>query len=591
MSKYLELLQEADIAQKEAINRQGHCIVRAGPGTGKTRTLVLKATKLLYEEVFSPRGLACVTYTQSMAGELKRQLKQLGVLPHDNVFIGTIHSFCLLYVLLPFAKIFGYRLPNPVKVASDSEQTEMYRDIWDRYKLKDKISPYGPEFKDGKLVESLPTKLQKYRRTHVDGANAKDVNPYIEELLAQYESALLAKSCVDFDLLVKWAMQLIEQENYVRQSLEAKFPWLLIDEYQDVGLPLHRMVKALVQHTNIQLFAIGDPNQCIYSFSGAHPRFLKELCSNVEKYGSTISLLTNHRSYARVIDAASAIAPSPMEFEIKRIEKVGIARVIKNTSTVELLREIVQEKLVPYDEVMILHRSWKDYRNTVSALKKQAPDIPFYEADKQVYDPQRPLTEWITKLMRFSDSGGSTADLKFREICYLWTELLHLKGLPRYEAASLQSKVKLWTALQAVKEYQYSADRWLSEIEQQLGLNELLKVYQRKYPQDVEEYDKLRIALHSPEHYATCSIFDIQSRIERKNQVYIGTLHSSKGQQSQVVIIVNADALNTIDPELQEENRRLLFVGITRAKDQVYIIYNNYSYLANKIHNRLKLLS
>lgn len=236
-SKYLSLLKqiEEDPGQNEAIGRNDdeHCIVIAGPGTGKTRTLVLKATKLLNETVHPPQGLACVTYAHSMAEELRQRLFELGVYKRRNVFIGTLHGFSLSNILIPFGRLYNYPLPNPLKVASDKQQAEFYREIWDAIGFSNNISGFKPERNrsDNSFADRLPIAFQKYRRTQLDGMQSPQANRYVEKLLEIYEKKLLANKYTDFDLQIKWAMKLVEDEAYVRDSLAAKYPWFLIDEY------------------------------------------------------------------------------------------------------------------------------------------------------------------------------------------------------------------------------------------------------------------------------------------------------------------------------------------------------------------------
>ncbi|MBD3280075.1 AAA family ATPase [Candidatus Dojkabacteria bacterium] len=293
-SKYLSLLKQIqnDPGQNEAIERNDdkHCIVIAGPGTGKTRTLVLKATKLLNETIHPPQGLACVTYAHSMAEELRQRLFELGVYKRRNVFIGTLHGFSLSNILVPFGRLYNYPLPNPLKVASDKQQAEIYREIWNALNFSNSIPSFEPERDriDNSFADRLPIMFQKYRRTQLDGLQSPGANQHVEELLEIYETTLLSHGFTDFDLQIKWAMKLVEDEAYVRDSLAAKYPWFLIDEYQDLGLPLHRMVLSLTANTNMKLFAIGDPNQCIYDFSGASPAYLRELEMSNERYGELL---------------------------------------------------------------------------------------------------------------------------------------------------------------------------------------------------------------------------------------------------------------------------------------------------------------
>src|SRR5712692_9993344 len=108
--------------QWQAYESRGHCVILAGPGSGKTKTLTVKMARMLHEDIHPPRGIACITYNSECVRELKYRLDQLGVEESGSVFIGTVHSFCLRNVVLPYAQLGGLGLPKDIAVASVSEQ-------------------------------------------------------------------------------------------------------------------------------------------------------------------------------------------------------------------------------------------------------------------------------------------------------------------------------------------------------------------------------------------------------------------------------------------------------------------------------------
>jgi len=142
--------------QWQAYESKGNCVVLAGPGSGKTKTLTIKMARMLAEDVESPRGIACITFNTECAGELRRRLEQLGIQESRNVFVGTIHSFCLKHVVLPYARLAGLDLPDDLAVALPSEQQRTFEDAFAKV-----ISPDTPP-------ESWRTGFDKYRRTHLD---------------------------------------------------------------------------------------------------------------------------------------------------------------------------------------------------------------------------------------------------------------------------------------------------------------------------------------------------------------------------------------------------------------------------------------
>src|SRR6266545_284640 len=99
--------------QWDAYNSRGHTVVLAGPGSGKTKTLVTKVARMLHEDVREPHGVACVTFSNECARELERRLAELGVVGRENLFIGTVHTFCLQHIVIPYARLAGFDIPEP----------------------------------------------------------------------------------------------------------------------------------------------------------------------------------------------------------------------------------------------------------------------------------------------------------------------------------------------------------------------------------------------------------------------------------------------------------------------------------------------
>ncbi len=588
-SKYLSMLQEIrdDPGQNEAIERDDdkHCIVIAGPGTGKTRTLVFKAAKLLNETIHPPRGLACVTYAHAMAEELRQRLFELGIYKRHNVFIGTLHGFSLSNILIPFGRLYNYPLPNPLKVASDKQQAEVYRKIWDTLKFSNNIRAFKPERNriDNSFADRLPITFQKYRRTQLDSIQSPRANSYVEKLLKIYETTLLSNGFTDFDLQIKWAMKLVEEESYVRDSLAAKYPWLLIDEYQDLGLPLHRMVLSLTANTNMKLFAIGDPNQCIYDFSGASPAYLYELEMSNDRYGEPIYLTKNYRSLQKIVDASSIIIPTHVEFEAVRQDSIGYVGCIVG-SVSDIIRRLRQDINLSYHQIMVLHRSRFGCRNVIMEIEQEAPEIPCFKAADQAYDSRKPLIEWLEKSVMYSVSDNPD-EVNFLELCEFWRTLLISQGLSRENASSFKHRVNLFIALSEAKKYRDSAFSWLKSFDEAINLEYLLRKYGLLRPDDLEEYEHLQDVLKPDSQLANYSLEDMRERIQQRDRVFIGTLHSSKGQEREAIIIVGAESLNARDTERQEQNKRLFYVGITRAKDWLFVLHNGKSYLGNQLRD------
>src|SRR5665213_1802826 len=242
------LKQAADLAdnagQMAAYESKRHCVVLAGPGSGKTKTLVLKLARLLAEDVRAPRGVACITYSQECARELGRRLEALGLRDAPNLFVGTVHGFCLRHILMPYARLAGLPVPYPITLATNRQMDSAFQRAGER------VLGIGQPYKS--------MDMGKYRRVHLDrGAPSWRSDRRLADIAEVYEADLRRLGLVDFDDLVVFGNQLVAEHDWVLPVIAARFPVLAVDEYQDLGIPLHRIVKRLAFDGGVRLFAVG----------------------------------------------------------------------------------------------------------------------------------------------------------------------------------------------------------------------------------------------------------------------------------------------------------------------------------------------
>lgn len=207
--------------QWAAYEAKGHCVVLAGPGSGKTKTLTIKMARMLAEDVQEPRGIACITYNNECAKELEQRLDALGVEPGGRVFIGTVHSFSLTQILLPYAKACGLGLPDDFKVATQYEQ----RGALERAHRRAIGGPGNPQ--DSSFG------MGRYRRSFLDRSAPewKTSDPQYARLVEAYEAELRAKGLIDFDDMPLLAVRALRENEWLQRALLAKYPILIVDEY------------------------------------------------------------------------------------------------------------------------------------------------------------------------------------------------------------------------------------------------------------------------------------------------------------------------------------------------------------------------
>ena len=241
MSNYIALKRAlADLAsnpeQSAAARESRHCVVLAGPGSGKTKTLTTAMARALVEDVVDPRGVACITYNNECAIELETRLAGFGVAGSDRNFVGTVHSFALTQVIMPYARCLPALLPENFHVASTAERRAAVE------------VAYAAVFKDSRFnPHDRWAFAEEKRRRDVDRnlPGWRSRNAELADFIETYEAELRRHGLIDFDDMPLIAFRMIKRHAWIRAALKARFPVLFVDEYQDLGHALHELVLLL----------------------------------------------------------------------------------------------------------------------------------------------------------------------------------------------------------------------------------------------------------------------------------------------------------------------------------------------------------
>ncbi|MFC4125204.1 UvrD-helicase domain-containing protein [Nocardia rhizosphaerae] len=285
-------IRDLDDDQQAAVTTVGNLVVIAGPGSGKTRTLVARAGYLLCSDISPLRGLAAITYTNQAALELHQRLARLGISEPHRLFAGTLHTFCLSQVL-PYAELMDVSLPGRDALMSSRDINE----------LRDECAEVA-----GANRWALREVFAPLRRRMAAGEDVSDENPANVAAIQRYEYECDRLSIWDFDAVVFKSVALMREFPVVAAVVKAKYPTILIDEYQDLGAALHSLVELLVD-SGVSVTAVGDADQSIFGFTGGDPRYMHAL-SQREDFAET-RLETNYRCGSAVIAAAEvALAES-----------------------------------------------------------------------------------------------------------------------------------------------------------------------------------------------------------------------------------------------------------------------------------------
>jgi ATP-dependent DNA helicase Rep/DNA helicase-2/ATP-dependent DNA helicase PcrA len=553
--------------QLEAYESNGNCVVLAGPGAGKTKTITIKLARLLEEEVRAPQRLACITYSNACVGELRGRLKKLAVAEDGRLHLATVHSFCLTQLVLPFARLAGLDVPDPLVVASPAQS----RKLFEQAHMETLGSPAPKWFR---------IECDRLRRTIVDQGSREWQNWNRSEtaVVEAYQQLLLDNGLIDFDGIVLTALRLIENHEWVRQCIRAKYPVIVIDEHQDLGLPLHRMVLALMNKADVRIIAVGDPDQSIYGFTGAQPWLLKALAGlpNVQ----AIRLKLNYRCADQIIAASKTLLPDPDEFK-SHDGRQGTILFYQLGCDVRGQADYALEKIVPAllkenekweaGDIALLYRSFNEGNSAAAAADKLGYD--YFRLDNGSPIKRSRVTEWLTDCARWCAGGWESGAVALGEILKGWRGL---RRSPAREGDVLAARAKLISFLFATRDGAIPLQKWLADIADAC-VNELF-AEEPGLGDEQEAFEELRDAANAGGKLAGYTVETFGNQGRSSDQINLMTLHSSKGLEFQAVIMIGLEEgaiPSSYDrtKEAVEEAGRLFYVGLTRAMSSVHLMY------------------
>jgi DNA helicase-2/ATP-dependent DNA helicase PcrA len=557
--------------QWQAYQSEGHCVVLAGPGSGKTKTLTIKVARMLTENVHPPRGIACITFNSECAGEIRRRLEHLGIRESRNVFIGTIHSYCLKHVLMPYGRLAGLDLAERLAVAVPSEQDRIFEKVFPEV-YGENAPPYG-----------WRTGFDKYRRTHLDRAaeNWRGDDGELAQLIQKYESRLHQKGLVDFDDMMLLGLRLIEGNEWVRQCLQARFPILVVDEYQDLGLPLHRIVLSLCFKSGVRLFAVGDPDQSIYGFAGANPDLLSRLSEKpgVEK----VRLRFNYRSGQKIIDASEVALGEARGYKASQ-RHAGTIDFYECPDGLQQQANRICNEIVPaalarqkgrdLGDIAVLYLDKNDGNVVEEAVR--AAGMKFIRVDKGGPYAKTPLTRWLEDCAAWCAGGWKEGSPRLSALIRTWEGF---NPSVRSESELYKNRLSLVRFLFGHRQPS-SADAWLSD-----SYDSLLEGTLKREPTLRDEsvtLANLRRVCGNDGKLRELTVAGLGGQGGSPDHLNLITLHSAKGLEFDVVCMMGMEqgripswAAKTADSK--REPRRLFYVGLTRARHEVHMTYSGFT--------------
>lgn len=599
--------------QKQAVETtDGPLLVLSGAGTGKTKVLTTRLAYILAQGKAQPWNCLVVTFTNRAAREMKTRVQDMIGSMVDSVWLGTFHSICVK-ILRAHAELVGLK-PN-FTILSEDDQKRLIKQIIEAEGIDDKKYP----------PQAFIDKIQRWKDKNltVDKIGAEFRDNITTMVYKKYQARLLELNCVDFGDILLYALNILMSDNEVLQNYQSKFKYILVDEYQDTNVTQYLLLRILSQKYR-NLCCVGDDDQSIYSWRGAEVENILRFEKDFED-ARVIRLERNYRSTGNILKAASSLI-SHNEGRLGKSLKVAENSPAKdcNNEKNKIISAYNGEEEAGYvaGEIENLRRTGVKYADMAVLVRTAfqtrefeekfiAEAIPYQVVGgPKFYERQeiRDLMAYFRVILQPDDDlaferiinkparkvGAKSID-KFQEYArehhismYHAVEQMLVQGLisgiAKSNLATLMNNFEQWRkAAQVIR-----PDDLALQVLEDSGYLEMLKNDKSvEAPGRIENLKELAGVMGDTENYPTLADFlehvslvmDNDNAVDN-NKVMLMTLHSAKGLEFDVVFLPGWEeglfphqrSLDEGGTSALEEERRLAYVAITRAKQKLYIL-------------------
>lgn len=588
-------------AQNRAISHdKGPMMLLAGPGSGKTTTITKRVVNLIQEKKVTPSSILVVTFTKAAAREMKerflRLCKEKNVnAPYEQVTFGTFHG--VYYSILKYA----YHL-SVQNILSEERKYDILKEIVYRQKLTIEDEK---EFFQGLVQEISMVKNGRIPLEHYYSVNCPDDTFRI--IYQEYVKRCKTSKLLDFDDILLYTYELLTNRNDILRGWQKRFTYILVDEFQDINQLQYDVVKLLAKPED-NLFIVGDDDQSIYAFRGAKPEIMLHFPEDYPD-AKTELLACNYRSASTIVELSQKVISKNLRRYKKELfaDKMGgkpvTIQVFEDGKQEELyVKSQVKELLkkgIPYEEMAVLYRTNSGARFLVETLMQY--QIPFCMRDTlpNLYEHwiaqdvisyiriamgERSRREFLRIMNRpnryFSRDALDDAQVSFEGLRWFYEEKDWMCDRIDKLEEDLNT-LKRMTPYGAINYIRYG-----------IGYEEYLKEYAGYRKIKAEELFEVMEELASSaknfksfsewfvhiEEYTQQLKEQAKKQVSEKKGITISTLHSIKGLEFDAVFLmdVNEGSLpyhKAVTESSIEEERRLFYVGITRARKFLWILY------------------
>lgn len=599
--------------QKEAVTHQGGPLfVVAGAGTGKTKTLTTRIAYLIKELHVDKNAILAVTFTNKAAREIRNRVDRFAFPEEMGDWLYTFHAFGLRILRAHAVNLnMGYK--NDFMVIDEDDAATIIRDLLKRYNYDSKKYP--------------PRSMKNFISNHKTKIN-EIIDPNILDIYNKYQSELVKEQLMDFDDLIVYTHNLFKNNKVIREIYQNQFEHILVDEFQDTDLMQYEIIKLLNCKNTV---VVGDPDQSIYAFRGAryenNSLFVKDFKAKI------IVLDKNYRSTNNILTAANLLIKNNMDREAKKELKSDYGDGIQvqlyqanddyeevNSITSEIMR--LTQTGYRYDDIAVLYRTNSLSRSFEHSFTQN--QIPYIIYGGTSFYERKEVKDFLAYLKVIVDNDSN---FYFKRIVNVPARGLGNVTIQKLEDYSILNNISMFEAIDSVtlpakalsglKEFKQLIIKLRKEILEKTELIDVIDViyFETKYhellKEEIDEKAKerkeninelksvLKMASDELEGNNLEKIKAVLDEIalytshdkkpSNDNSLKLATVHQVKGLEFKVVFIVameegifpNERSYNSRS-EI-EEDRRVFYVAITRAKERLYITHAAKRLLYGKI--------
>ena len=599
--------------QCEAVKHtEGQLLITAGAGSGKTKVLTCRIAHLL-ELGVAPYRILAITFTNKAAKEMKERVTNLVGAQADSIWLSTFHSFCAKLLRFEIDGFHGYT--RNFTIYDSSDQLVLVKDCLKKLNLDDK------QFTPRSVLGTISSAKNVLMDAKAFAAKASDFyEQKVADVYALYQEKLRENNAVDFDDLLFLAVRLLQENEEVREKYQSRFQYILVDEYQDTNHAQYALTKILAARWR-NICVVGDADQSIYAWRGADIRNIIDFTRDYPDAAS-IKLEQNYRSTKTILHAANAVIDNNesrpkktlwtenptgnkiihYQAQTEHDEADYIAGVIYNR------HEISHE---PYGDMAILFRTNAQSRVLEEKLMRYA--IPYtMVGGTKFYDRKeiKDVLAYLRLLYNPEDSLSLTRIINVPKRNIGATTMEHVAAYAEAQGISLFEALSSTDEIPVTKRAKASLENFaamifdlLNDIEgkdvlslietviKQTGYGDMLDKEAEHDPQGESRKENVGEFLSVAKDYMDSNpegnlqdflenvalVSDVDDFESSDSKVTLMTLHAAKGLEFPVVFLTGLDeglfphSRTLMDPAQVEEERRLAYVGITRAERQLYV--------------------